>query len=149
MALPKTILVVEHDDAIRDLLIEILNDEGYHTYSAPTGRSALAMLSHNWPALTLFDTALPDLSAGELIDELQALGLVGVRLVLMTTVQREMSSSLMDGTLACLVKPFEIDTLLTVVARCVEPQFHTRASGLETNSSDVSSYSFPSYDSID
>ncbi|HET9223511.1 MAG TPA: hypothetical protein VFO07_13450 [Roseiflexaceae bacterium] len=37
-----SILVVDNEPAIVNLLVEILTDEGYVAYSAPTGATALA-----------------------------------------------------------------------------------------------------------
>ena len=121
MSLTTTILVVENDRAIRELLVECLTEEGYHTRSASTGRAGLAALVRDEPALTLFDMALPDLSATELIDQLQAMGLTDAPLVLMSTGRHDLEPLLAPGSLAFLVKPFQLDTLLALVAEHAAP----------------------------
>jgi CheY-like chemotaxis protein len=57
----KTVLVVEDDFFIRDLLIELLEDEGYPVASAANGKEALAYLktTEELPGLILLDLMMP------------------------------------------------------------------------------------------
>ena len=48
-----SILVVDNEPTIVDLIVEILTDEGYVAYAAPDGASALAAIAHHPPALLL------------------------------------------------------------------------------------------------
>jgi DNA-binding response OmpR family regulator len=117
-----TILIAEHDPAILELIVDILTDEGYSICAMSTGCGGLAEIEVGAPAVTLFDMALPDLSAGGLISRLQALGLSDVHLILMTTLERNAAPLLVAGSIECLLKPFELSTILDMVARHAGPQ---------------------------
>ena len=58
---PKTILVVEDDFFIRDMLVELLEEEGYTVQGASNGAEALQLLSSSaeLPALILLDLMMP------------------------------------------------------------------------------------------
>lgn len=66
----KTILVVEDDRWIRELLVELLQDEGYDVAQAQTGAEALQRAREQRPDLIVLDLRLPDTSG---LDVLQAL----------------------------------------------------------------------------
>ncbi|HET9015232.1 MAG TPA: response regulator [Thermomicrobiaceae bacterium] len=53
------ILVVDDDPAIRDLLDELLSDEGYEVYTAPDGRAAIAAAQARQPHVILMDLMMP------------------------------------------------------------------------------------------
>ena len=50
-----SILVVDDEPAIGDLIVEILTDEGYVAYSVPYG-AALIAIARYLPALVLLDS---------------------------------------------------------------------------------------------
>ena len=50
-----SILVVDDELTIGDLIVEILTDEGYVAYSAQNGADALAAIARDPPALLLLD----------------------------------------------------------------------------------------------
>ena len=53
------ILVVEDDDAVREIVVEMLRDLGFRTREAGTGQEALALLEAEAPDLVLSDVVLP------------------------------------------------------------------------------------------
>jgi CheY-like chemotaxis protein len=65
---PHRILVVEDDDAIRDLVDRVLREAGYRTRVAPNGLEALGLLETD-PAcdLLLTDLLMPEMSGDELV----------------------------------------------------------------------------------
>src|SRR5688500_8528352 len=56
-----TILVAEDELAIRDLLVEVLRDEGYATLAAADVREALELAGRERPDLVLMDVMMPRL----------------------------------------------------------------------------------------
>ena len=70
----KTILVVEDEPVVLDLVNNILQDEGYNVISARNGEEALQIEEeHTGPIdLVLTDIVMPGMSGGELIQRLQA-----------------------------------------------------------------------------
>ena len=63
----KTILIVDDDVCIGDMLQEVLAKEGYRTARAYSGTEALLYLSRSRPDLILLDLMLPGLSGEELL----------------------------------------------------------------------------------
>jgi CheY-like chemotaxis protein len=116
-----SILVVDNEPTIVDLIVEILTDEGYVAYAAPDGASALTTIAHHPPALLLLDVRMPGMSGAELIAVLRGAGLAPMPMVLMTTAPRDAAPLLVPGLIECLVKPFDLDELLTCIARYVLP----------------------------
>ena len=121
--MPRTgsILVVDNEPTIVDLLVEILTDEGYIAYSAPNGADALALIARHPPALILLDMQMSDISAAELIVHLRLGGLATLPIVLLSTVSLQATPQLILGRIECLDKPFDLDDLLACVARYVQP----------------------------
>ena len=59
MALPSHILVVEDDPDLRELLSELLSQEGYATVAAPDVEQALHCLTLRKPDLVITDLMMP------------------------------------------------------------------------------------------
>jgi DNA-binding NtrC family response regulator len=70
----ETILVVEDEDGVRELLWKILTDHGHTVLEARHGRDALTVAGgYNHPIqLLLSDVVMPEMGAGELVDQLLA-----------------------------------------------------------------------------
>src|SRR5947208_3124467 len=62
-----TILVVEDDPDIRELLAELLEDEGYDVHIAADGEAAIDELEHWEPSVMLLDLMLPRISGWEIL----------------------------------------------------------------------------------
>ena len=61
-----TILVVEDDPDIRELLEQLLSDEGYDVHVAADGEAALDELEHRDTAVMLLDLMLPRISGTDM-----------------------------------------------------------------------------------
>jgi DNA-binding response OmpR family regulator len=59
MSAPKRMLMVDDDDAIRDLRTMALTDEGYEVLVAADGQAALALVGQAKPDLILLDLGSP------------------------------------------------------------------------------------------
>jgi DNA-binding NtrC family response regulator len=116
-----SILVVDSDPPIVELLVEILTDEGYIAYAAPDGASALAAIARHPPALLLLDMRMPGMRGADLLAAVCGAGLATVPMVLMTTTPRDAAPLLVPDSIECMAKPFDLDDLLACVARHVQP----------------------------
>jgi two-component system, OmpR family, phosphate regulon response regulator PhoB len=67
----KTILVVEDDNAIRDMLAFNLKRAGYAVRSVTHGRDVRSAIADGWPDAILMDWMLPDISGLELTRQLK------------------------------------------------------------------------------
>ena len=64
---PARILVVDDNEANRDLLIRRLQRQGHHTATAENGRIALDMLAHASFDLILLDIMMPEMNGFEVL----------------------------------------------------------------------------------
>ena len=65
-----SVLVVEDDSSLREVLCELLRDAGYSTKGAGSLGEAREVLAHEKPSMLMLDLELPDGSGTELLDEL-------------------------------------------------------------------------------
>ncbi|MHB1138722.1 MAG: response regulator transcription factor [Microthrixaceae bacterium] len=73
-AAPATIVVVEDDPAIADLVDLYLRREGQSVYLAATGQRGLELVAAHHPDLVVLDIGLPDVDGFELCRRLRAAG---------------------------------------------------------------------------
>ncbi len=85
-----SILVVDREPTIVDLLVEILTDAGYIAYSAPDGAGARVAIERHRPALILLDVGHPGMHAAALIPYVRAADPAIIPIVVMTTAPRDM-----------------------------------------------------------
>jgi two-component system response regulator CpxR len=106
-----SVLVVDDDEAIRQVVSEVLRDEGYDVVCAENGLVALRELSNHHPDLVLLDLMMPVMSGWEVLEELQAndeLSRIPVVVV---------SAMTAPGVSEHLAKPIDLDHLLATVGR--------------------------------
>ena len=116
-----SILIIDQEPTIADLLVEILTDAGYIAYTAPDDTSALAAIAHLPPALLLQDLGRPSMHSAQRIETMRQAGLATTPMVLMTTTPHDAAPLLVPGAVECLAKPFDLDDLFACVARYVQP----------------------------
>ena len=68
----RTVLVVEDDDAVSALLIDLLQERGYHAVPAFNGKTALSLARRLKPHLITLDLALPHLDGQAVLKRLKA-----------------------------------------------------------------------------
>jgi CheY-like chemotaxis protein len=114
-----TVLVVEDDEDIRETLVEILEDEGYHATGAANGRDALERLrSAAFPHLILLDLMMPVMNGWEFRSEQQRDPvLAAIPVVVVSGVDNVPEKAASLDAAAYLAKPIEIKTLLDLVQR--------------------------------
>jgi CheY-like chemotaxis protein len=105
-----TILVVDDDQQLREIITEVLNDEGYTVYEAFDGLRALEHLEIMAPDLVLSDIRMPRLSGLELAERIQKRR-HPIPIVLMSA----NSNAPPPGTAMFLAKPFSLDDLVALV----------------------------------
>jgi DNA-binding response OmpR family regulator len=116
-----SILVIDREPTIVDLLLEILTDEGYIAYTLPDGIDGLVAIARYPPGLILLDVGNLGMRDAELIEHMREAVLATTPMVLMTTAPRDTAALLVLGPFECLAKPFDLDDLLACVARYVQP----------------------------
>jgi DNA-binding NtrC family response regulator len=112
------ILVVDDELGIRDLLTEILNDEGHNVESAENaGQARQARLRYS-PDLVLLDIWMPDTDGVSLLKEWSASGLLSMPVIMMSghaTIDTAVEATKI-GAHSFLEKPITLQKLLKAVA---------------------------------
>ncbi|MDA3962980.1 MAG: response regulator [Planctomycetota bacterium] len=111
-----TLMVIEDDDALRELICETLSDEGYHVTAAADGVEALDLLRQCLVHLVVVDLQLPRRSGWDFIEALHQQAKPPA--VVVTSGHHldppdESHASLVDGFIA---KPFELEQLCSTIA---------------------------------
>ena len=122
-----TILVVDDEHGIRDLLSEILNDEGHQVELAENAAQARAIRQRLRPDLVLLDIWMPDTDGVTLLKEWSATGALSMPVIMMSghaTIETAVEATKI-GAQAFLEKPITMQKLLKAVeaglARNVAP----------------------------
>jgi len=69
LKLARPVLVVDDDDATREVVTALLTAQGYTTATAADGAQARAWMSESLPALVILDLMLPNVSGFDLLSE--------------------------------------------------------------------------------
>ncbi|MGE0099497.1 MAG: response regulator [Hydrogenophaga sp.] len=112
-----TILVVDDELGIRDLLSEILNDEGHTVELAENAAQARAVRSQLRPDLVLLDIWMPDTDGVTLLKEWASTGLLSMPVIMMSghaTIDTAVEATRIGAT-AFLEKPITLQKLLKAV----------------------------------
>jgi signal transduction histidine kinase len=119
-----TILVVEDEDAVRDLVVRVLGDAGYTVLEAPDATTALEVFQDR-PGidLVLTDVILPDLRGPELVARLVA-GQPDLRVLYMSGYADDALAhhGVLDAEIAFVPKPLRATTLLGKVREALTRQ---------------------------
>ena len=107
--LGKTILIIDDDVNIGNMLEETLTLEGYDVLRAYSGTEALMVLKNERPNLILLDLMLPGLSGEELLPQIDKIPVIIVSAKTMVDTKVEM---LIGGAADYVTKPFDITELL-------------------------------------
>jgi DNA-binding NtrC family response regulator len=124
------ILVVDDELGIRDLLFEILNDEGHAVELAENAAQARAARFASQPDLVLLDIWMPDTDGVTLLKEWAGAGLLNMPVIMMSghaTVDTAVEATRI-GAHAFLEKPITMQKLL----KAVEQGLNKKAAVLQT-----------------
>ncbi len=115
------ILVVDDEIGIRELLSEILNDEGHQVRLAESAGEARLMRTRNRPDLVLLDIWMPDTDGITLLKEWASTGQLTMPVVMMSghgTIDTAVEATRI-GAYAFLEKPIALQKLLSTVGQAL------------------------------
>ncbi|TFH12923.1 MAG: sigma-54-dependent Fis family transcriptional regulator [Nitrosomonadales bacterium] len=116
-----TILVVDDEIGIRELLSEILRDEGYHVALAENAEQARNWRNQKRPDLVLLDIWMPDTDGVTLLKEWASNGLLTMPVVVMSghgTIATAVEATRI-GAFGYLEKPVPLQMLLSTVGHAL------------------------------
>lgn len=108
----RTVLVVEDDALIRELLAEVLSDAGYDVVAADRGQSALHLAHERVPSVVVADHVLPDMSGLDVLERLHGHPASRHIPIMLISGRAQQIAAQAHGADRLLAKPFDIDTLL-------------------------------------
>ena len=119
-----TILIVDDEPSIREVVSLYLSRAGYRVLVAENGQAALNILAHEPPDLVVLDLMLPEIDGFEITRQLRAAGEIPI---IMLTARREETDRILGlemGADDYVVKPFsprELVSRVKAVLRRVYP----------------------------
>ena len=116
----KTVMIVDDESGIRGALAGILEDEGYEVVVVRNGLEAINHLhqSDKLPCLILLDMIMPEVSGVEFLSQQHSEpALAGIPVVVMSGNLYLAQQTHILGVTDYLLKPFDVDELLSTVTR--------------------------------
>jgi len=114
----KSILVIDDDKGLQNLLTDFLAEEGYDIHSAPDGEAALTVLDAFMPNLIILDYMMPKMDVFSFIQELDRRGMRQNVPILMLSAnhraQEQIAAAHVEGYIS---KPFGITDLLEMIGK--------------------------------
>ena len=125
------ILVVDDEPDIRQLVKEILEDEGYSVQVAKDGESARLLYAQQKPGLVLLDIWMPDIDGISLLKEWSAAGELESQVVIMSghgTLETAVEATRL-GAFDFVQKPLSLAKLLATVRKALDARPQAQAAG--------------------
>lgn len=118
-----TILCVEDEDDIRNLLVEEISEAGFTTLEATNGKQALELIISKWPDIVVCDITMPEMNGHQLFAEIQMNHeqLANIPFIFLTALSDKdnMVTALKAGAADYLTKPVDFDLLMAKIQGCV------------------------------
>jgi CheY-like chemotaxis protein len=112
----KSILIVDDEFGLADVMAEILGECGYQTTIAINGRAALAVLAEKDVDLVLLDVMMPVFDGPSTLRAMRGEpAYASIPVVLMTAVAEALPAGMPPAYQAALIKPFTPAALLQTV----------------------------------
>jgi DNA-binding response OmpR family regulator len=110
------VLVVDDDEAIRQVIVFALSDEGFQVDEARDGFTALEAVSRRDPDLILLDMRMPGMDGWEFVRHYRERHSRQAPIIVLTAAQDVAQRAAAVNAAGYLSKPFNLDTLLERVS---------------------------------
>jgi DNA-binding response OmpR family regulator len=127
---PMSVLVVDDEPQVVWMLQFSLQAEGYETYAARDGRTALQEIRDHHPTLMLLDIMMPVMDGWSVLEQMQELPAEDRPRVVVVSARsslRDRAKAAELGADAFVPKPFNVDDLLAVLHGLAEAETAERA----------------------
>jgi CheY-like chemotaxis protein len=115
-----TVLVVEDEFGIAELIEAVLEDEGYRVLTAVNGRQGLEVLAGERPNLVFLDYMMPVMDGASMLRAMAANPLLdGIPVVMMSAMPEARVAERCSGYRGFLHKPFRISEVVTLAERLI------------------------------
>jgi DNA-binding NtrC family response regulator len=111
-----SILVVDDEEIMREVITTLLEEEGYRVTSSPTGEEGIEHVKEEAPDLVLLDLMLPSMSGLEALEEITRIDpdIVVVMISAYASIENAVDAT-KSGAFDFVTKPFKNEELLLVV----------------------------------
>jgi CheY-like chemotaxis protein len=114
-----SVLVVDDNDDIREVLGMALEQEGDRVSHASNGRAALEMVAREMPALILLDMKMPVMDGWEFASELRRIYEGSAPIVVISAAEDARRRADEIGAQGWVGKPFDLSDFLAIVQRAL------------------------------
>ena len=111
-----TVLVIEDDPAIGNMMSTLLAVEGYRPVLVVDGQEGLDTARRLRPALITLDLSLPSLDGVRVLERLDEGTELRTPVIIVSAYTDRLTAAHRSRVSAVLTKPFEIDTLLSCIS---------------------------------
>lgn len=106
------ILVVEDDNAVRNLIVTTLETHDYKYHTSQTGKQAITETASKKPDIMLLDLGLPDIDGVEIIKKVRTWTNMPIIVISARSEDHDKIEALDAGADDYLTKPFSVEELL-------------------------------------
>jgi CheY-like chemotaxis protein len=117
----KTILVIDDDPAVRDLMFRSLTKLGFHVAVGPCGAEGLRLAQEIHPVLITLDVMMPEVDGWNVLKQLRADPDLAKIPVIMVTVVDDEPMGIRLGASSYMIKPIDRERLAVLVGQYVSP----------------------------
>lgn len=115
-----TVLVVDDEFVVAELIEAILEDEGHRVLIAMNGRQGLDMLANERPDLVFLDYMMPVLDGAGMLRGIAAdPALDGISIVLISSMPEATVAERCSGYVGFMRKPFKITEVMRLAERLI------------------------------
>ena len=107
-----TILIVEDDPSVKNLMTTTLRTHDYHFLTAQNGQSAIIQATSHNPDIVLLDLGLPDMDGIEVIRNIRSWSNMPIIVISARSEDTDKIDALDAGADDYLTKPFSVEELL-------------------------------------
>ncbi len=112
----ETVLVVDDEQLVRDLLVQFLSLRGYRTLGAKDGPEALSVVEQSAPDLILLDLMLPGMSGVEVLRKLRDKNFTGAIIIITGSYDEELLEEAWSlHPQEVIGKPIDLEKLLAII----------------------------------
>ena len=114
---PRKVLVIDDDDALAEVVRQVLREAGYSVATVRHGAAALELVRHISPDLILLDLSMPIMDGWSFVAQYRRMAKESARVVLLTANPQAQEIARTLGADGYITKPFDVDELVLIVGR--------------------------------
>ncbi len=121
----ETILLIEDNPEILDNLTEYLEMEGYRILATDNGKKGIELATEFMPDLIICDIIMREMDGHEVLQLLlHTAKISSIPFIFSSSLseKNDKANALKSGAADYITKPFELDTLLEMMKKCITPE---------------------------